>query len=177
MTMTVKELAEFFGKSTRTIHRKAADIGMKLEEGKKTEFNEKQVRELSYELYKTQPKWLIDGIDNLIYGDKVSRQSVGVDYEKMASCVAQAVSMAMIPIVKELTAGQKSIEFKQDYFTIKAYAQRIDLKLLFSEALSFGKQAGKLSRERNVEIRQVDDERWGKVNSYKIDILEEVFAL
>jgi len=43
--------------------------------------------------------------------------------------------------------------------------------------LNLGRIAGKVSREKNIEIRKIDDERFGIVNSYSVKVLEEVFQI
>lgn len=50
-------------------------------------------------------------------------------------------------------------------------------QIAYSEALALGRYAAKLSREKRLEIRKIDDEAYGKVNSYHVSILEEVFSL
>jgi hypothetical protein len=71
----------------------------------------------------------------------------------------------------------QSIEIKQDYFTILAYCKRNHIHLSFSEAIQKGKLATKLSKEKGFELRQVSDEKYGYVHSYKEDILKETFQL
>lgn len=44
-----------------------------------------------------------------------------------------------------------------------------------SVALSVGKLAGKICREKGILIGKVSDEKWGNVNSYPITILREAF--
>ena len=64
------------------------------------------------------------------------------------------------------------IEIKQDYFTILAFCKRNNIHLNFSEAIKKGKIATKLSKEKGLDLRQVDDEKFGYVNSYKYEILK-----
>ena len=44
-----------------------------------------------------------------------------------------------------------------------------------SKANMLGRKATKLSREYGYDIDKVTDSRFGKVNSYHLDILKEVF--
>jgi hypothetical protein len=71
----------------------------------------------------------------------------------------------------------QAIEIKQDYFTILAYCKRNYISLSFSEAIQKGKIATRLSKEKGIDIRQVSDEKYGYVHSYKEDILKEAFQL
>jgi hypothetical protein len=63
----------------------------------------------------------------------------------------------------------------QDYFSIIGYAHKLGVPVTFSEAKTIGKEAARLSRDINMEIRKVDDERFGLVNSYHVSVLQEVF--
>ena len=72
---------------------------------------------------------------------------------------------------------KQAIEIKQDYFSILAYCKRNQIKLSFSEAIQKGKIATALSKEKGFDLRQIPDERFGYVNSYKEEILKETFEL
>ena len=78
--------------------------------------------------------------------------------------------------IKAIEQNQ-AIEIKQDYFTILAYCKRNNIQLSFSEAIQKGKIATRLSKEKSIDLRQVSDEKYGYVNSYKEDILKETFQL
>lgn len=78
--------------------------------------------------------------------------------------------------IKAIEQNQ-AIEIKQDYFTILAYCKRNHVQLSFSEAIQKGKIATRLSKEKGIDLRQVSDEKYGYVNSYKEDILKEAFQL
>jgi phage anti-repressor protein len=73
--------------------------------------------------------------------------------------------------------SKQDIEIKQDYFTILAYCKRNNIQLSFSEAIQKGKIATRLSKEKGIDLRQVSDEKYGYVNSYKDSILKETFQL
>ncbi len=89
---------------------------------------------------------------------------------------------------KELTTKQaetdnkiKLIEAKvttsnSDYYSVSGYASLKGFKHLdVRKANLIGRMAAKLSREYDVEIGKVKDEKWGQVNIYHIDILNEAF--
>lgn len=63
------------------------------------------------------------------------------------------------------------------YFTIKGYAARLGNSVRVADAVRLGREASKISREKNYAIHQVEDEAWGRVNSYHIDVLKEVFTI
>lgn len=64
---------------------------------------------------------------------------------------------------------------EQDYFTVKAYASLNGIHLDTPTANRLGRKAARISRGDNIRIGRVRDERYGMVNSYYIDILDEVF--
>jgi prophage antirepressor-like protein len=63
------------------------------------------------------------------------------------------------------------------YWTITAWCKLNNLSLSLDEAMLKGRKAAKLSSEWGADIGKVHDERFGVVNSYREDVLEEVFAL
>ncbi len=62
------------------------------------------------------------------------------------------------------------------YWTITAWCRLNNLNLNIYEANARGREATKLSKEWGVPIGRVPDERFGSVNSYREDVLEEVFS-
>ncbi|WPL22964.1 Rha family transcriptional regulator [Thiorhodovibrio frisius] len=63
------------------------------------------------------------------------------------------------------------------YRTITAYMKQNGIRLPISESRQRGIAAAKLARERGERIGNIPDERFGSVNSYPIDVLDEVFSL
>mgnify|MGYP003563021687 CR=1 FL=1 len=61
------------------------------------------------------------------------------------------------------------------YWTISAWCRLNNLTLSLEEAKRKGRQASRLSKNWNVSVSHVPDERFGTVNSYREDVLEEVF--
>ena len=67
---------------------------------------------------------------------------------------------------------------KEGYRTIEQHMQRYGIKqIALANALMLSKEAAVLSREQSYEIRKADDERFGVVNSYHVDVLDQVFQL
>jgi len=62
------------------------------------------------------------------------------------------------------------------YWTITAWCKLNNLNITLTEAMQKGRDAVKLSREWGVEIGKVKDERYGEVNSYREDVLDEIFS-
>jgi prophage antirepressor-like protein len=63
------------------------------------------------------------------------------------------------------------------YWTITAWCKLNNLNLSLVEAMQKGRAASRLSSEWDVSVGQVPDERFGVVNSYREDVLEEVFGI
>ena len=63
------------------------------------------------------------------------------------------------------------------YWTITAWCKLNNLNITLAEAMQKGRNATKQSKEWGVEIGKVNDERFGEVNSYREDVLEEVFSM
>lgn len=63
-----------------------------------------------------------------------------------------------------------------EHFTIIGFANKHGITLKTEEPKVLGLHATKLSRDRDRAILKIPDDRWGKVNSYHISILKEVFS-
>lgn len=163
--MTVRELAETAGCSQKTVRSITKELFPNLiKNGKATIFNKEQAFDIMLKLPKKnliqmskQP--LITG-----KGDKLDRLESMV--EQLCGAVTQLI-----------TNKPQQIEFVQDYYSILAYSNINNIKLSFSEAIKFGKEASSQSYLDNKEIRKIKDERYGFVNSYYIDVLNKVFSL
>jgi len=64
-----------------------------------------------------------------------------------------------------------------DYCTVRAYCNLNRIKISEREARNLGIKAGKICRENSYKIGKVPDERHGQVNSYPIEVLDEVIKL
>jgi prophage antirepressor-like protein len=63
------------------------------------------------------------------------------------------------------------------YWTISAWCKLNRLSITLDEAKRKGLESVRLSKEWGAEIGKVHDERFGIVNSYREDVLEEVFGI
>jgi len=170
--MTTKEIAEIAGVSVQTVRRTAElNVGYVFEKGKKADFSEKESIEIMRELKK---KGFIQPVQN---GQVPDQNGQAITRSDLAAFGATIVSEVMKQFLPLLQNQNKQIDFVQDYYSIKGYASKLGQQITFSEALNLGRIAGKVSREKNIEIRKVDDERFGIVNSYSVKVLEEVFQI
>ena len=66
---------------------------------------------------------------------------------------------------------------KQDYYSLVAYCSLNKIKISFSELKKMGMDLRKMTIAKELEIKKIPDERWGTVNSYPIEILDEYFRM
>ena len=79
--------------------------------------------------------------------------------------------------LSSLEANSHQNSGQTGYWTITAWCRLNSLKIGLDEAMKRGRKAARLSNEWGVEIGKVHDERFGVVNSYREDVLEEIFCL
>lgn len=60
--------------------------------------------------------------------------------------------------------------------TIVAYVTRNNISLDVTRYGAMGRKASSICKKRNIEITKINDVRWGKVNVFPDEILDEVFA-
>jgi hypothetical protein len=187
--MTVKELSNLFNVSDETIKRVIRELFPgKMQNGKKTNLNKKECFEIGE---KVRKQGYVQPIQNeqveLQFGRiaEVELQQTQNDYVELIKQILEPIlkqqnefNLKLINEIREIKNNQKQIEIRQDYYSIKAYCIKIGIKKIsVSNMRAFGKEAVKLSKENNYEIKSVDDEQWGKVGSYHINVLKMVFEL
>ena len=75
--------------------------------------------------------------------------------------------------VKQLES--KITTHDEHYYTIAGYASLRGIKVDVNRANMYGRKASKLSKEYGYEVSKAKDPRFGTVNLYHTDILQEVF--
>ncbi|MCK5613556.1 hypothetical protein KAR91_67425 [Candidatus Pacearchaeota archaeon] len=177
--MTITDLADVAGVSRDTIRR----IGKKTfpdlhKKGVKTFYNEAQCN-------------LIIGLvrkKNLVSSSRkqsaeVPKQTAEVDYELIGNMIGMAVKAALEPVLMRLDGVQQTprvgmIEApKVEYFTLAGYCSMHKIGNSLPELRKMGMDLRKLSKEAGKPPKPIPDTRWGKVNSYHIDILDEYFEV
>ena len=76
----------------------------------------------------------------------------------------------------ELQAKTQSMIDRTGYYSILAWAKINEKKITNNQAKKLGKLATKFSKKRNIPIGTVPDERYGRINTYHKDILEELIG-
>lgn len=76
------------------------------------------------------------------------------------------------------SVADKLTEFNGEtgYRTVTAWCKKHGVKLSLKAANALGRKAAKLCRRIEAPIGKVPDERWDEVNSYPIEVLDEVYA-
>lgn len=169
--MTTKQIADAAGVSVDTVQRKIKEMYPEfVEKRKTTRLPQNAAVSVMSEIRK------LNFVEPLPQNAEVNSNRID-RLESMVEKLCLAVASIPQAIISANKSSQKQIEYIQDYFGIIAYANTKGIKPTLTEAQSWGKQAAKISRDRNIEIRQIPDERWGIVRSYRIDVLETVFEI
>jgi Rha family phage regulatory protein len=63
------------------------------------------------------------------------------------------------------------------FYTVKAFCNIKNIRLMKDEAAVLGKVSARLTREKNLTIEKVRDEAFGQVNAYPEQILDEAYRL
>jgi hypothetical protein len=172
--MTIKELADIAGVSRDTIRRVVKKLYPdEIVNGKKTMLNDIQCQVVMMEARK---KNMVSPTQSA----QVPTQSAQVDYEVIGKMIGMAVSAAMQPVVKQLQSISNPVlqieQPKQDYFSLVAYCSLNKIKTVDSELRKMGMDLRKMAKESGKELHKIPDERYGQVNSYPLEILEEYFS-
>lgn len=169
--MTTKEIAAVARVSSRTVTRTAKENGIGVvKPGVETIFTELEAVQLMAELRK---KGFVEPRQNVPAPRQNDELITRNDLAAFGSAIVSEMMKQFLPLIQ----NRQPVMIEQDYYAINGYANKIGQRIGFSDALAIGRLAGKLSRERGFEIRKVDDERYGQVNSYHVDILKEVFTV
>ena len=83
----------------------------------------------------------------------------------------QRETVVRVDVVEQRLEGLNSAN--TGYHTVRAYCRLNNIKLSLDQALTAGKIAGRLCRNRSIMIGKIPDEAYGTVNSYPSEILEE----
>ena len=91
----------------------------------------------------------------------------------------------MVDMEKRVTVVEKNVNRlehnirrtqTQDHFTIIAYANMKGIKAKSYNSSSMGKKATKICKARNLVIGKVVDSKYGLINTYPEEVLDEIFV-
>lgn len=74
--------------------------------------------------------------------------------------------------IKELKAHSTTLP---EYYTIVGYGSLNNIRVILKDAISLGRKASKICKDAGITMGSVPDPRFGKVKTYPVEILEEVF--
>lgn len=183
--MTIKELAEFTGKNQTTIQRwtkkaecKMQSIADKMQSaghGKITDFSIDEI-----ECIMQSGSMSKDAVRILMENARRENREVSnvVNYEMIGKMIGMAVTAALSPIVDRLdkiSVPQLPAPINEDYYSLVAYCSLKKISIDRSQMPLHGRELKKLAASKNMSVHSIPDERWGKVNSYPVEILNEYF--
>jgi hypothetical protein len=100
------------------------------------------------------------------------------------TAINQQYGMQLHSVMSDISEQKKRtevLEIKFDalsgasaYCTVRGYCNVNRIKICERDANSLGRQAGKICRQKGYRIGKVPDERHREVNSYPIEVLDEV---
>ncbi len=183
--MTIKEICELVGCSDRTVRRKIKELFPSLLKDKSKTILQKDeallvVGELKATIkkqiqYRQNAEDVRQNADLTSKNYKVNNQDLSIMFMAFMQ-QQQETNKILLTMLQNIQPQPKQIELKQDYYSIMGYANFKKQQVTFSDALSLGKQAVRLSNELGLEVRKIPDERFGFVNSYNITVLEKIFT-
>jgi len=90
----------------------------------------------------------------------------------------QSFMKSLLGEIKKISKPKLQIEApKEDYFSLLAYCSLHKIKTNRSELAMHGRELRKMAISKDLELKKIPDERYGEVNSYPVEILEEYFAI
>jgi hypothetical protein len=189
--MTVKEIAEFTGKNKSTIGRWVAKCNSKsiteknvisYKRGESVNYTVDEVEEIlkAGSLSKDAVRILMDNARMPIATLEETKSYEPVNYEIIGKMIGMAVSAAMLPVVQQLQNISNPVlqieQPKQDYFSLVGYTSLRKIKTTSSELRKMGMDLRKIAGSQGKELHKIPDERYGQVNSYPVEILDEYFS-
>lgn len=168
--MSIRELAEAAGVSIETIRRTSKLLFPEnFRKGVKTVFTKDQC----FEIMGTVSK------KNMVQIGHTQQPPQSV--EVIAQAVAIAMQSVMMPMMEKMVdkmSHQKALPdpTKEDFYSLVAYCRIKEIKVNRSELAMHGRELKKMARQNGIELKKISDERWGFVNSYPAEILDNYFA-
>jgi len=191
--MTIKQIAEICQVAERTIRdwvakasAKSADLSVKSAEVK-TGVGYKFTLPETLAIIRAGGRSTL--ADLLQENAQRSQPAITDTIRELIPVITATVTAAMTPLIQKLQTLGPPTRYRQatlalpaatpgsEYYTIKAYGSMHGVRVNNTSAVMLGREASRLSRERNIEIRKVPHEEWGEINSYHISVLKEVFTV
>lgn len=191
--MTVLGLSEFTGKTVRTIQRWVVKAADKMSSIHAKRYNSAPMAPADYtideveailnsgSMSKDAVKILMENArkpqGELILQEAPNQMDVLLAFMERQNQVNQKFMETVLSELKGFKQQPLQIEQpKQDYYSLVAYCSLHKIKTVSSELRKMGMDLRKMSKESGKELHKVPDERWGEVNSYHIEVLNEYFS-
>ena len=199
--MTIKQIAELAGVDRTTVVRwigrmdraLCTEIGAKCTEADKTKKPARFTLDETLEIIRAGGRSTLADLlaQNAGAGTVLEAPAVLDVGEIIKSTIQElmpSMTVMMVAAIKQIQAPAASIPRQArlplpaespdgEYYTIKGYGNRRGLRVTKSVAISLGRDASRLSRLKNIEIRKIKDLEWGQVNAYHVSILQDIFTI
>jgi phage regulator Rha-like protein len=197
VVMTSREIAELTNKDHKNV---LADIRKMLEElGLMSADFSADMRvamprggfrvETIFNLPKRETLILVSGYDTVLRAKVVDRMNAleakavpQVQNPVLQALMAQMVELDRVEqqqkvLAQRLDAIEDRVSTQDSaFYTVLGYSKRVGAFIDNVKASVLGRKATKLSKEREYPMGEASDPRYGKVHTYHVDILQEVFA-
>jgi DNA-binding Lrp family transcriptional regulator len=164
--MTVKQIADLFGVSRDTVLRAIKEIFPdKIIPGKRTLLNKQECISVGEKIRK--PGY-IQPTQNATQNAYVTKD----DLKAFAKEIVSETIKQIMPIINQA----KQLEEKIEYFTLRGWEIRKDLRLRSDfENSVLGRLAKKISEEMGKPRPIIDDTKYGRLRTYHVSVLEKLF--
>lgn len=176
--MTLKELADVAGVTSETVRKTAKKMFPdKFKNGVRTIFDEFQSMEIMRDVTK---KNMVAMQNEKLPTQSLELPTQSLEVVQMFQVMIEQNQKFMTAVLGEIkNINNKPLRIeqpKQDYFSLVAYCSLNKIKAVNSELRKMGMDLRKMSKELGKELHKIPDERYGQVNSYPVEILEEYFS-
>ena len=180
--MTIKQIAEIAGVSDETVRRIGKSLFPdKFETGRQTVFTEHQSINLMALIRKkgfVQPTQNVEVPTQNVEVATIIREMIPAMAAAVATAVKTVLQQPSVPVqMRQATLALPAATPEGEYYTIKGYGSPRGIRVNKTNAMLLGREASRLSRLRNVDIRKIPDVEYGEINFYHISVLQEVFTV
>ncbi len=175
-TMTSLMMADITGRQHKDVMR-----AIRTMEYSWTKVSRRKFPLMSYldSLGRQQPMYELTKSESLYIATKfndVARAKLVLRWEELELAQQSMTPQAVYSEVLLLKEKIKRIEAANSphHFTIMGYASYIGLRLSISQAKALGRKASQLCRSKKIKIETMPDPRFGRVNLYPVEVLEQV---